>query len=275
MNKPSNRGLRKKTATQAPNGPDLRKWLAFERQEGASLEQYPILKIACVLARYPLASFRDADDETLERLWEFFVQNCRRPFGNGYGIFGPVPRHLIDFDYRPLLTKHLRLEYSRLLDWLRPKISKLFDDIGAGRPASIPLEKGRICLTRVRGKWIRRYENEFRSWILMVLLDELEKVGFDSVKKCPECGKILIRLGKREFCSRRCLEAKKTKCYRSSPDQRERHAYIVWRRYRRINKHPFPTTEDTLAWQSEHRELQKKRGKTPSTQSVKKLMHGN
>jgi hypothetical protein len=136
------------------------------------------------------------------------------------------------------------------------------------------LEKGRICLVRRRENWIRWYDNDFGSWFLMHLIDELEKVGFDSMRNCPECGNILIRRGKRDFCSRRCLEAKKTKCYRSSPDQRERHAYIVWRRYRRINKHPFPTTEDTLAWQSEHRELQKKRGKTPSTQSVTKLMHG-
>src|ERR1019366_5201856 len=101
----------------------------------------------------------------------------------------------------------------------------LFRKLAEGESASIEITKGRIRFDCHRGNWTRRYENHLYSWFLLNFMDELQRLGFGSLKKCPVCGRVLIGVGKRIFCSRRCAEARKTKFYRSSPDARERHVF--------------------------------------------------
>jgi hypothetical protein len=248
---------------------DMQKWLTSEEVQLRSIRGI-YLRAACLLARLPVKSISvlaAGDKKALYSClglprWDW-VSTTNEPRTS------PDTPVLLS-SKKDMAVENLRREVKNALEHLADGDEAKF----SFGPTSITVFQvffERPDAEHPEPGWATAHNGDFRSEFLQRLVYELAG-GLDSLQRCPSCTKVFVRVGKRKFCSRRCLEDSKTARYKQSPDHNERKAYMMWRAAFRKASGGFPDRKEISTWLKAHRDKLTKLGRPVSTQVVERLL---
>jgi len=165
------------------------------------------------------------------------------------------------------------------LETARQDLRSYFENIhGNASIAWLPPVKVAIVDTNIGGIHKRLYyTSDRRAAVLMVVLRQLDEFGRGVIRKCPQCSRFFAGLGKKKFCSRRCVEADKQARRKASPkraaDYAEDHALIVWRKdWREAHGSKEPSKGQRQQWLESYRGKRRKAGKPVSTRPAAEVI---
>jgi hypothetical protein len=211
-------------------------WLKTTESSLRSLGHRPILKLVSTLIKFPQERLPELSYTQASKLWNrIFVygQAMQKKFWaqaavkNNWYIFPPQ---------RPN-ERTLPDELSRILDHIHWVLEGIADGKSRGW---INGAMGQLMFQK-NGKWHSQglfqppkspelvdIGNGSEAFVFNTLHSELVKIGWEQVRRCPQCNSVFFRNGRQKFCSRRCKELDKGRRYTTSPDYNEYHAFLMW-----------------------------------------------
>lgn len=158
-------------------------------------------------------NIRKLKKPSVERLWKGYRKFAKLP---------PQPlRMTAEALYHPEVFR-AHNDADTLLE-IQKAGRNLLDAHAAGTECSVSI-KGRMTITWLPGKWITDSIDGDAVDVFCVMLAQLLSVSDlgARVRKCPECGRLFLRIRRQLYCSDRCTDRATWRNYPESKKRRSR-----------------------------------------------------